>query len=129
MEGVATRTIYLLLADLVLLLHFAFIVTVVAGGLAVLRRPRLALLHLPAAAWGVAVELAGWSCPLTALENRWRLRGGGAGSDVGCLERYLAPLVFPAGLDRDLQLTLGFCALAVNLAVYLVLLRRWRRKG
>ncbi len=43
---------YRWLADLVLLLHLAFILFVTLGGLLVLRWPRLAWLHLPAAAWG-----------------------------------------------------------------------------
>ncbi len=38
--------------DAVLLLHAAFLLFVVLGGLLVLRFPRLAWLHLPAVAWG-----------------------------------------------------------------------------
>ena len=59
-----------LLADLVLLMHGAFIVFVMLGGLLVLRWHRLAWLHLPCAAWGILIELTGWICPLTPLENR-----------------------------------------------------------
>ena len=43
-------------ADAVLVLHGLFIAWVVLGALAVWRRPRLAWLHLPCAAWGVAIE-------------------------------------------------------------------------
>ena len=57
-----------LAADALVLLHLLFILFVLAGGLLVLRWPRLALLHLPAAAWGAAVELLHLYCPLT----RWR---------------------------------------------------------
>src|SRR5690349_3694497 len=40
-------------ADAVLLLHLAFILFVVAGAALVIRRPRIAWLHLPALAWAV----------------------------------------------------------------------------
>ncbi|HEY8550184.1 MAG TPA: DUF2784 domain-containing protein, partial [Vicinamibacterales bacterium] len=63
-----------LLADIVLVLHAAFIVFVVLGGLLVARWPRMAWVHLPAVFWGVVVEGAGWICPLTPLEvvlRRW----------------------------------------------------------
>lgn len=39
-------------AAAVLLLHLAFVLFVVFGALLVARWPRLAWLHLPAAAWG-----------------------------------------------------------------------------
>ena len=60
---------YQLLADALVVVHFLFIVFVVIGGIFVLRRPWLALVHLPSAVWGAAVELCGWVCPLTPLEN------------------------------------------------------------
>jgi hypothetical protein len=58
-----------LLADLLVALHLAFVVFVVAGGLLVLRWPRLAWVHVPAAVWGALVEVTGWICPLTPVEN------------------------------------------------------------
>ncbi|MGM0611315.1 MAG: DUF2784 domain-containing protein, partial [Thermodesulfobacteriota bacterium] len=61
-----------MLADAVVVLHFAFIVFVVLGGLLVLKWPKAAFLHLPAAAWGALVEFFGWYCPLTPLEIRLR---------------------------------------------------------
>ena len=52
-----------LAADGVLLLHFAFVLFVVAGAVLVWRWPRLAWLHLPAVVWGVLIEIGGWLCP------------------------------------------------------------------
>ncbi len=117
------------LADLVVLLHAAFIVFAVAGGLLVLRRPRLAWLHLPAAAWAAAVELAGWICPLTPLENALRRAAGGPGYPTDFIEHYVMPLVYPAGLTRGTQLVLGLLVVAVNGAVYAWLWRRRARAG
>lgn len=118
---------YLLLADLVLLLHACFVLFVLAGGLAVLRWRRIVWLHLPAALWGVAIEMGGWICPLTYLENHLRRLGGGAGYNVTFIERYLEPLLYPLGLTRHTQLVFGLTALLVNLAVYVRLWSRCRR--
>jgi uncharacterized protein DUF2784 len=69
-------TVFRATADLVVAVHAAFVVFVVLGGLLVARWPRLAWVHVPAAAWGVFIEFRGWICPLTPLENYLRQRGG-----------------------------------------------------
>ena len=116
---------YLLSADIVLLLHASFVLFVVFGGLAVLRWRRVAWFHLPAALWGVIIELGGWICPLTYLENHLRRMGGGAGYSVTFIERYLEPLLYPLGLTRHTQLVFGISALVINLAIYI---RLWRNR-
>ncbi len=117
-----------LLADAVLLLHFVFVSFVIAGGLLVLWWPKLAWLHLPAAAWGALVELAGWICPLTPLENEFRARAGRFGYSGGFVEHYLTPLIYPSALTSKTQLLLGIGVIAVNSALYGVLLVRARRR-
>ena len=94
-----------------------------------LRWPRLAWLHLPAVAWGVAVELGGWICPLTELENRLRHAAGEQGYDGDFVGRYLLPVLYPDGLTRELQWLLAAAALAVNACVYTVWLRQRRAAG
>ena len=114
-------------ADLVVLIHFGFILFVVGGGLAVLRWPRAAWLHVPAAAWGAAIVLIGGVCPLTPLENALRRAAGDEGYDSGFIEHYLMPVIYPVGLTRGVQIALGLLVVAVNLAVYAIVLRRRRR--
>lgn len=121
--------IHRLLADAVLVLHLAFILFVVLGGFLVLRRPRLAWLHLPVAGWGAWIEFAGWICPLTPLENWLRAQGGEQGYAGGFIENYLTALIYPAGLTRGVQLLLGALVLAINAFVYLVLWQRRRVGG
>lgn len=116
--------LYRLAADAVVLLHLGFILFVLLGGLLALRWPRLAWLHVPAAAWGMAVELLHLYCPLTPLENHFRALAGGHGYDGGFVEHYLIPLIYPAGLTKATQVVLGFVVLAVNLPPYLLLLHR-----
>jgi hypothetical protein len=119
--------IFNLLADLVVFVHLAFVVFVLLGGLLALRWPRAAWVHLPAAAWGVWVEAAGWVCPLTPLENWLRRRAGGDAYATGFVEHYLAPILYPAWLTREIQWLLGALVVAINAAVYVVVLRRRRR--
>ncbi len=121
--------IYRLLADVVVLLHFAFILFVFLGGLLVVRRPRLAWLHLPAACWGALIEFRGWLCPLTPLENKLRLAAGQEGYATGFVEHYILPLVYPPGLTREVQLLLGVAVLLVNAAAYAWVWRRRRKRS
>lgn len=115
-----------LLADLVVILHVAFVLFVVFGGLLVIRWPRVAWLHLPAAVWGTWIEFAGWICPLTPLENLLRARAGEAAYATSFVEQYVVPVLYPAALTWELQWALGTLVLTINILVYLVAARRWR---
>ena len=121
--------VYLAFADAVLVLHLAFILFVTLGGLLVLWRPWLAYLHVPAVAWGALIEFAGWICPLTPLENALRTQGGDRGFGGGFIDHYLLPVVYPAGLTRELQWLLGALVLAINAMVYLRIWRGRARNG
>jgi hypothetical protein len=117
-----------LLADAVLGLHLAFVLFVVLGGPLALRWPRLAWLHLPAAAWGAGIEFTGGVCPLTPLENRLRRLAGQAGYEGGFVEHYVTAALYPDGLTREVQVALGVGVVLLNAAVYGLMLgrRRWR---
>lgn len=116
------------LADLVLLIHLSFILFVVLGGLLALRWRWMPWAHVPAAAWGAAIELFAWLCPLTPLENWLRQASGSAGYSGSFVERYLIPVVYPAALTREIQILLGAGVLALNVAVYYVVWRRLHRR-
>lgn len=115
-------------ADLLVLLHFAFILLVLLGGLIALRHRWFALLHLPAAAWGAAVEFCGWICPLTPWEQALRRLAGDAGYSGGFIEHYLLALIYPEWLNLDIQRVLGGLVVLANLAVYALAIRAWRRR-
>jgi hypothetical protein len=120
-----------LLANALVLLHLAFILFVVAGGLLVARDKRLIWLHLPAAAWGALIEFMGWICPLTPLENHFRKLSGKAGYEGGFIEHYLLPLIYPETLTATVQTVLGILVLAINFLIYSWLWRRgtWKAKS
>ena len=109
---------YPLLADLVLIVHLAFVVFVLCGGLLVLRWRWIAWLHMPAIAWGAFVEFSGWICPLTPLENWLRAQGGETAYRSDFIAQYLLPVLYPGDLTRDLQLLLGTVVVVLNTAVY-----------
>ena len=120
---------YAIAADLLLVFHLGFVCFVVAGGLLVLKWRWLAVLHLPAVAWGALIEFRGWLCPLTPWEQQFRLAAGQAGYHGGFIEHYLLPVLYPAGLDRDMQLIFGSMVIAINTVVYGWLVMRSRKPG
>jgi hypothetical protein len=109
---------YRLLADAVVVAHLAFVLFVVLGAALVARRPWLALVHLPTAVYGVAIELVGFACPLTPLENALRRRGGEAGYRGGFVEHYLLPLLYPDPMPRWMPYALAAVVLGANLVLY-----------
>lgn len=115
--------IYRLLADSVVAGHLLFVAFVVGGGFLVIWWPRLAWVHLPCALWGVAVEIGGWICPLTYLENTLRHMSQEAGYPTSFVEHYLLPLIypdlwFPGGLPAWGFSVIGGGVLLLNLAIY-----------
>jgi len=122
--------LYRILADLVVLAHLGFIGFVVFGGLLALRWRWMPWLHLPALSWGIFIELTGRICPLTPLENALRRAGGLAEYSHSFIERYVVPVVYPAELTRELQLTMGLALIGLNALIYAYLAwRRWRVTG
>lgn len=119
--------VYRILADVVLVLHFGFVMWVVLGWLLVRRWRWLMWLHLPAAAWGVIIEFAGWPCPLTPLEQRLRELGGEAGFEGGFIEHYVGLLLYPGWLDETVQIVLGVVVLLLNVGGYWWVFSRPRR--
>ena len=116
------------LADFVVVFHVLFIAFAILGGLLVLRWRWVIWLHLPAVAWAVLVEVMSWPCPLTPLENHFRRRGGEAGYHESFVEHYVMPALYPAGLTDEIQVLIGGFVFAVNLGVYGLVFRRWRRR-
>ena len=120
---------YQFLSDFVLLAHFAFIIFVLCGGLLLLRWPRLIWLHFPAMLWGVLIEVTAWVCPLTPLENYFRALAGANVYQTSFVERYVLPIIYPAGLTPTIQLLLAATVIMFNIIIYTwIVLERRRRK-
>ena len=119
---------YNLLADLVVLIHFLFVLFSLLGALLVIRWRKIMWLHLPAAFWAAAVEFSGKICPLTPLENWLRIQGGGEAYSGDFIGQYLLRLLYPSGLTRDVQIILGAIVVVINIGIYAYLLYRNLRK-
>jgi hypothetical protein len=115
--------LYRVLATAVAIVHFAFILFVVVGGVFVLRWPRIAWLHIPAAIWGALIEFAGWYCPLTHLENYLLRKAGRAGYTEGFVAHYLFAVIYPSGLTRGFEIAIGLFVVVVNVTMYARLIR------
>lgn len=115
--------IYRLLADVVIVVHVVFVLFVVCGGFLVMHWPRLAWVHGPCVLWGAAVEIGGWICPLTHLENHWRQMGRGLGYSGGFVDHILLPLIYPdywfeGGFPSWGFTMIGVCVLVMNMLLY-----------
>jgi hypothetical protein len=122
--------VYRLLADAVVILHALFIVFTVLGGLLVLRWPKLAFLHVPAAAWGVIVQvIVGGRCPLTPLENYFRERGHEPGIGASFIDHYVTSLIYVDDPPAWVHPVLGISVFAINATVYGIFIARWRRRA
>lgn len=109
---------YNLAATTIALIHLAFILFVLLGGLLVLRWPRMAWVHVPAAVWGVLIEFFGWWCPLTRWENYFLVQAGRAGYGGGFVAHYIMPVIYPPGLTRGMEIAIGVLVLIVNVSIY-----------
>lgn len=117
----------LILLNSVILLHFAFIVFVVLGALLVMKWRWLLLPHMTAVGWGIYIEVSHGICPLTHYEMYFRQQANIAGYPGGFIEHYLYPIIYPAGLTADIQITLAIAVVLINLLLYSGLIWRYLR--
>ena len=114
--------LYQLAADFIVLIHFAFIVFVLAGGFLVLKWRWVIWLHIPAAIWGALIVMVGWICPLTPMENILRQAGAGEIYTNSFIDRYLAPVIYPAGFTNEMFIAMGIVVIVINVLVYTIFL-------
>ena len=105
-------------ADIIVLVHFAFVLFVLFGGVLLVWWRRLVWLHLPAVIWGMLIEFTGWICPLTPYENQLRKQAGLEMYDGDFVMRYIMPILYPEDLTRSLQIILGLIVLLINAICY-----------
>ena len=110
------------LADMVVVVHFAFIVFVAIGSFLALKWPRLVWLHVPVAVYATVIVTIGFTCPLTPLEKHLRERAGQVAYDGGFVDRYLEGVIYP---DRFIVLARLLVALLIVVG-YTLLVRRRR---
>ena len=107
-----------LLANILLIIHFGFIVFALFGGLFLFRYRWVAWVHIPAFIWAALISFAGWICPLTPWEVSLRKAAGQEGYSGGFVEHYLTPIIYPAGYTREFAIAAGITVLVINLLIY-----------
>jgi hypothetical protein len=98
---------YHVLAGATMVLHFAFLAFVVAGGFLAWRWPKAIWPHLTAAGWGFATAAFRLHCPLTWLEDWARQHAGGPALRHGFIDTYLTGIIYPERYTSLLQLLVG----------------------
>ena len=115
---------YRVLADVTMVVHFAFLVFVVTGGFLAWRWPRAIWPHLAAAVWGLSTVVFRLNCPLTWVEDQARERAGNAGLSRGFIDTYLTGVVYPGRYTGLIQAL----AAAAVLISWVGVARRTRRR-
>lgn len=112
---------------LVVTLHYLFIAAAIFGGVAVLRRPWLAFIHIPIFVWAVLIAFTPLGCPLTILEKSLRIRAGWVVYSGGFLSRYVDPGLATLGLGALVRY-FGYLVLGLNVVLYGMLIARHMSK-
>jgi hypothetical protein len=120
--------IFYVLFNLIVMVHFFYVLFVVFGGFLAIKWRSLVWIHVPAFLWAAFIECVGWVCPLTPLENWLREKGGIETYQAGFIEHYILPLLYPLELTRSLQIFLGLFVLTINLGIYGWMLWRTAQK-
>lgn len=109
---------FLLAANVVMLLHYAFLGFAAFGGFLLRWWPAMLWWHVAVVAWGVLIAIIGWTCPLTPLENRLRVAAGSRPYDGGFIEHYIMARWYPEGLPEHIMTSMGVGLLALNVIAY-----------
>jgi hypothetical protein len=134
----AGTNLYSVLADLVLLVHFAFVAFVVLGFVAIwvgyfcrwrfVRDLRFRVAHLLAMGVVLAESLTGFICPLTTWENALRrLAGEGPGYSGSFIQHWFGRILFHDWSEQTFACLYAGFFLLVGLTFWLVRPRRRRK--
>ena len=115
---------YEIAANLILIVHFIFILFVVFGALLFFASTKIIFIHIPAFIWGSYIELTNSICPLTDLENWFLQKANLTTYSEGFIQNYLVPIVYPANLTKDIQIYLGIALIVINIVIYVFIFNK-----
>ena len=115
---------YEIAADLILIIHFTFVLFVVFGALLIFASIKIIFIHIPAVIWGSYIELTNSICPLTYLENWFLHKANLTTYSEGFIQNYLVPIVYPMNLTKDLQIYLGIALIVLNIIFYVLIINK-----
>ena len=114
------QTFYEWAAEGIVLLHFLWIVFVVIGAFFLWRTRRWKYVHLAAVLYSLAIEIWGWICPLTHLEQWLRLKAGVESYEGSFITYYLEKVIY---LRAPQWLLVSAAVLLLIVTVYLYFFR------
>jgi uncharacterized protein DUF2784 len=109
--------VYRAMAVSVLSLHVVYIAWVIFGALFTRGRPRLAALHVTTLLYGMIIEIFGFWCPLTALEEWLQVRGNVPAYRGPFVLHYLDAVVYP-DIPSNLLIAGAVAVCILNLGIY-----------
>jgi len=118
-----------LAADIILIIHFLFILFVIFGALLLFVEKKIVFIHIPAIIWGSYIELTSSICPLTYLENWFLHKANLTTYSEGFIQNYLVPIVYPTNLTKDLQIYLGIALIVINIVLYAFIFSKMKEKN
>ena len=116
--------VYSWLVNVVLALHFGFLVYLVLGGFLAWRWPKAIVPHAAAAVWGILIVLEWVDCPLTWAEDWARQRSGEAPLTAGFIDRYITGVIYPPEYLHEIRLAVALVVLGSWVGAFLL----WRRR-
>jgi hypothetical protein len=82
-------------AQVVSSVHLGWVLFTIFGAFFCFRRPLMKWVHLAVMAYGVAIELGGWICPLTYLEKHLLDQAGVGGYEGDFITHVIRVLIYP----------------------------------
>src|SRR5437879_5352721 len=105
------------MAASVVVLHAAYVAWVIFGAFFTRGRPRFAALHVATLVYGTIIEVFGFWCPLTALEEWLEVRGDVLAYRGSFLLHYLDAVVYP-DIPPNLLIAGAVVVCILNLSIY-----------
>ena len=113
--------IYKFLVDFIIILHFLWILFIIFGFVFAFFGSKIVLLHLAGLFFALVMNLLGWYCPLTYLENYlYALHDINSAYSGSFVRNYLEPLIYPNLPERYIRTgEIVFVCLYIIFYVYL----------
>ncbi|HQT27401.1 MAG TPA: DUF2784 domain-containing protein [Burkholderiales bacterium] len=113
-----------ILADLVVILHFLFVIFALFGALLSLRWIKIIWIQITAAVWAAMVEFGNMPCPLTPVEKWFIEKEGVAAYKDSFVEHHILSILYPGEVGFGARLALGSIVILCNLGIYAFIFRR-----
>lgn len=114
-----------ILAEAIMLAHFAFLVYLTLGGFLAWRWRWTIVPHLATVTWGVLIVVFAWACPLTTWENHFRMAAGIGELPDGFIGTYIDGVIYPEEYVDVVRAAVGVIVAISWVGWWL----RWRRRA